>query len=306
MIAENSIVVVVMHDEKAVFKSNHMLKVSGMQKLFKKQVDVTPLIGKPFGSIFELVGNKLERINDKELFDFEDMGEFDDGERGHKQQSQGQGQGQGQGQEPVKESSSSSSSSSVDRDRKGDNRNINDTNTAQKMSNKDIAELKEQGLSGTEIIQKLVKNSGTWDLKTEFSQEKWLKKKKKKYLQRFRVIESTPISLCEVYNIKGRDKINCIRPDSLAHIISHSSVHAGGRVLIFESVLGLIVGSVALRMAGDGRIVALYAGQQPRAEIADFLNLNDDDASIVVPASTVELGPAVRILFYVLPSFLVP
>ena len=303
MIAEGATVVVMFHDEKSIWKnnnSNHILKVSGTQKLFKKQVDVSNLVGAPYGSIFEVVGNKVERIYDQtELFRDEDLAEWDENEATNTKIAAAAGS-----EEEGRDSSTSTSKGKRKKDssqgqegnssNKGDNRNYHDTNTSQKMSSTDIEQMRQSGASGTEIIQQLVKNSDTWDIKNDFAQNKWLQKKKKKYLQRFRVIESTPLALCEVYNNKSRDKICVMRPDSLAHILSHSGVYSGGRVLIFESMLGLITGSVAQRMGGDGRIISLYEGQQPRAEIIDFLNLDEETVSIIVPSSTVELGPAAK------------
>lgn len=288
-------VVVVFHDEKSIWKngnSNHVLKVSGSQKLFKKQVDVTNLIGAPYGSIFEVVGNKVERVKgQKELFQDEDLAEWDENEGVSAKAAAGVASGSSSTGSSRSGKEQGASSDSLLR---GDNRNYHDTNTSQKMSSTDIAEMRKSGATGKDIIQKLVKNSDTWDIKNDFAQNKWLQKKKKKYMQRFRVIESTPLSLCEVYNNKSRDKICVMRPDSLAHILSHSGVYSGGRVLIFESMLGLVCGTVAQRMAGDGRIVSLYEGQQPRAEIIDFMNLDEEAVNIIVPSSTVELGPAAR------------
>ena len=84
-------------------------------------------------------------------------------------------------------SSSCSSSSSNCRESGvsgGDNRQYNDTNTAQKLSIDDKSKLKESGASGVQIIQSLMSNSETFSGKTEFAQEKWLKRKQKKYVKR--------------------------------------------------------------------------------------------------------------------------
>ncbi len=265
MIAADSIVVVRMNEDR----SAHTLKVSGKQKLFKRNVDVTCLVGQPYGCIFELQGDSLVRVAETELFDEKDIVDV-----------------KGDETEGV---ASTASSSSVT---KGDNRNFTDTNTAQKLSQAQVMALRSSGVKGEDIIQRLVQNSETWDKKTDYAQEKYLKKKKKKYLKRFRIVESTPLTLCEVYESKSRDKICAMRPDTLSHLLSHSGVYAGCRALIFDGILGLLVGTVALRMAGEGLIMALYEGQQPRAEAIDFLNLPDDSAAIIQPASTVELGPA--------------
>ncbi|RXN32287.1 tRNA (adenine(58)-N(1))-methyltransferase non-catalytic subunit TRM6 [Labeo rohita] len=61
-----------------------------------------------------------------------------------------------------------------------DNRHIVDDGRSQKLTRDDIETLKEQGLKGQEIVQQLIDNSTTFKDKTEFAQEKYIKKKKKK------------------------------------------------------------------------------------------------------------------------------
>ena len=41
-----------------------------------------------------------------------------------------------------------------------------------------------------------------------------------------------------------------MRSDTLAQLISHGGVHAGARVMIFESCNGLVTGAAAYRMGG--------------------------------------------------------
>jgi tRNA (adenine-N(1)-)-methyltransferase non-catalytic subunit len=62
-----------------------------------------------------------------------------------------------------------------------DNRNLLDRSGNQKMTSDDIERLKKlDDLSGHDIIGKLIENSDTFKTKTEFSQEKYIKKKKEK------------------------------------------------------------------------------------------------------------------------------
>lgn len=91
-----------------------------------------------------------------------------------------------------------------------DNRTYADTNTAQKLSSTEIGELRENGASGQEIIQALVENSETWDTKTEFSKQKYLKKKQQKYMPRVQFLKCTAESLCRTYRLKNPMKIWCV------------------------------------------------------------------------------------------------
>ena len=118
-----------------------------------------------------------------------------------------------------------------------DNRNIVDDGKSQKLTRDDIETLKEQGLKGQvqpenihtgvinqtkifwwgggasidgarstlqEIIQQLIDNSSTFRDKTEFSQQKYIKKKKKKYVV---LCNSSTVSMSvtqyHIYILKG-------------------------------------------------------------------------------------------------------
>lgn len=61
------------------------------------------------------------------------------------------------------------------------NKEIWDDGKSQQLKKEDIEELRGQGLTGSEIVSQLVENSKTFQIKTEFSQEKYLNKKEEKY-----------------------------------------------------------------------------------------------------------------------------
>jgi tRNA (adenine58-N1)-methyltransferase non-catalytic subunit len=67
----------------------------------------------------------------------------------------------------------------IEGDITGSNKNYFDDNTAQTLTADQIKEIKsEQG--GEVLITKLIENSSTFNQKTQFSQEKYVKKKKNK------------------------------------------------------------------------------------------------------------------------------
>ena len=70
---------------------------------------------------------------------------------------------------------------------RGDNSFYVDTNTAQKLTEPDICRLKESGLNGEEIIRTLIENSETFASKTDYAQEKWIKRKEMKYRKKVRI-----------------------------------------------------------------------------------------------------------------------
>lgn len=75
---------------------------------------------------------------------------------------------------------------------KRDNRDLVDWNkltkgqrTGQKLSDQDVADLRAQGADGKSLIKSLAENSETFKSKTEFSQEKWVKRKASKHMPSF-------------------------------------------------------------------------------------------------------------------------
>ncbi|KAJ0402965.1 hypothetical protein P43SY_009222 [Pythium insidiosum] len=155
-----------------------------------------------------------------------------------------------------------------------DNRNYTDTNSAQKLSVHDITGMRESGASGREIIQKLVENSETWDAKTEFSKQKYLKKKQQKYMPRVRFLKCTAESLCRTYRAKNPSKICNIREDSLGQILMYANIHAEAQVLVVDTCMGLVTGAIVERQAGLGRIIAGFEGQQLSADILRRFNFD--------------------------------
>ena len=62
-----------------------------------------------------------------------------------------------------------------------DNRNLVDNSTAQRLDQDDIQKLKDRGAQAHEIVGALITSSKTFQGKTTFSQEKYIKKKLQKY-----------------------------------------------------------------------------------------------------------------------------
>ncbi len=115
--------------------------------------------------------------------------------------------------------------------------------------------------SGTEIIAELCAHSSTFETKTEFSQDKYKRKKvvtlswfknpgkpsrliilsplrqppsllfqARKYLVYVTVRRPTARALCESYYVRGPERVFNLRVDSLAAMLSLANVGAGGKV----------------------------------------------------------------------------
>ncbi len=151
----------------------------------------------------------------------------------------------------------------INPEQKNDNRNLVDNNKSQSLDFEEIEQMRQDGAHGSEIVNKLIKNSATFDQKTEFSKAKYIKKKQQKYQQRCRIVRCTPYTICEaVFASRPRLLLN-MREDTLGQMLSHSNVSAGCQVLVYEQSAGVITGALAWRMGGYGKIMSVYDGQQP-------------------------------------------
>ncbi|CAM9271442.1 unnamed protein product, partial [Ectocarpus fasciculatus] len=261
-IQEGDTVIYLMHDSKEM---GSMLKVNPreQQKMGSKRYSVRALIGAPYGSVFELQQRHLQPVQEYAI-----LGEVPEVATG---------------------------ASFV-----GDNSQYFDDNTAQRLKTEDIHQLREQGASGHDIIRSLIQNSDTWENKSQFAREKWLARKQKRYVRRVRIVKCTPDILADVYHLKSKDKICNLRAETLAQLMAHGGAHAGAKVLVFESCVGLVLGAAAYRMGGRGTLLAAYGGQQPHFELIDRLNMSEDDINIIKVCVTVflitvhseEIGPA--------------
>ncbi|KAJ8275389.1 hypothetical protein COCON_G00100140 [Conger conger] len=144
-----------------------------------------------------------------------------------------------------------------------DNRNIVDDGRSQKLTRDDIEALKGQGLKGQDIVQQLVENSSSFRDKTEFAQEKYIKKKKKKYENTVTILKPSTRILAQMYHGREPGKICHLRYDSLAQMLTLGNIHAGSKVIVFETCAGLVLGAVMERMGGQGSVIQMYPGGGP-------------------------------------------
>ncbi|KAI5277793.1 Trna (Adenine(58)-N(1))-Methyltransferase Non-Catalytic Subunit Trm6 [Manis pentadactyla] len=159
-----------------------------------------------------------------------------------------------------------------------DNRNIIDDGKSQKLTQDDIKALKDKGIKGEEIVQQLIENSTTFRDKTEFAQDKYIKKKKKKYEAIITVVKPSTRILSIMYYAREPGKINVLLPhkfhmryDTLAQMLTLGNIRAGNKMIVMETCTGLVLGAMMERMGGFGSIIQLYPGAGPvRAATACF------------------------------------
>jgi len=224
-------------------------------KYRKRKYNVDAVVGVPYGSVFELTKRGVQ------LVDMAARASVDDIRRN--------------GELAAAAAHKAGETSS-------DNRHLVDDNTAQKLNQSDVQAMKDSGATAGEIVSSLVANSSTFQNKTEYSQAKYIKKKQKQYAPTFRVVPCCASTIVDTMHFKDSRRVCGLRSDGAAQVLARGNVRAGGKVLVVDSAMGLIVGSAAERMMGNGTIINLILGQHPTISMVPKFNLPSDvEASIV-------------------------
>ncbi|XP_038704457.1 tRNA (adenine(58)-N(1))-methyltransferase non-catalytic subunit trm6-like isoform X2 [Tripterygium wilfordii] len=229
------------------------LSAGATLKIGNKNCSLRPLIGCPFGSLFQIDNGEEGPYLSRVLPSTEDDN--------NKQEN-------GDCQVP---------------DESRDNREIIDNNKAQSLTGDDIDELQRQGAKGDEIVEALIANSATFEKKTLFSQEKYRLKKQKKYAPTVLLRRPIACSICEAYFKKYPDRIRFLRVDALSLLLSMANDSANSDVLVVDMVGGLLTGSVAERLGGTGYVCNTYLGDTPYSmDIVRIFNFSDEICKRIV------------------------
>lgn len=194
-------------------------------KMGKKPIKCETLIGAPYGSFFEVVNGKL--IPTDPNAQLEALGDL------------------------VGDDASGTAAA--------DNRDLTDFNNTQGLTQEAVNELKETGQKA-ELVRKLAENSASWTKRTEFSQEKYIRKKTAKHQVIVQVVRPTAALITKAYYAKKAFRTRHIRPDTIAHIMSLSNLQSGLRTLVIDDCIGLILGTVLERANGRGAVFNLHQG----------------------------------------------
>ena len=163
-------------------------------------------------------------------------------------------------------------------DMEKDNRGIVDDNRAQQLTLEQIEELKKKssslsnGVDASTIIDTLVSHSSSFAQKNNFSQQKYLKKKKQKYMTIIKVLPPSIHEMCRVYMEKKPEKISHLRFDALAQLLYLGNVYSNTQVMIVESCMGLVTAGALERMCGFGRILKVAENNSHHFHCAKVLN----------------------------------
>lgn len=164
-----------------------------------------------------------------------------------------------------------------------DNRNIVDDGQSQKLTSDQIDSLKGSGKTSTEIVAEIVGNSQSFANKTEFSQEKYLRKKEKKYFEYIQIRKPTLRLITEIFYRQDADKMLGIRMDTLAQILTYSNISCFSKCLLYESgTNGIVLAGLLSRMGpivdddDSGKLVYMHPGNFQQKQAVNALNLTED------------------------------
>ncbi|KAH8120055.1 Gcd10p-domain-containing protein [Phellopilus nigrolimitatus] len=184
---------------------------------------------------------------------------------------------------------------------------INDGIVVQPLTNVEIEALKQSGVHASEIIKRQIEQHANYSLKTEYSKEKYKKRKEAKYAKTFSTIEPTIHNICDYWFNKDRGRIREIRPDTLAQMMNLAGIRPGGRYIVVDEASGLLVTAVLDRLGGEGKLITICDVESPPAyPIMTHMNFDesmvsstlsslnwataDEDYIPVLPPSEPELG----------------
>lgn len=163
-----------------------------------------------------------------------------------------------------------------------DNRNITDDGSSQALTPSDIQKLREECSSSSEIVSQIVENSKTFASKTEYSQEKYLKKKEKKYFEFVQIKRPNIRLIADIMYRQSPEKIYGLRIDQLSQLVSYSGVCGVGNYLVYESGTNGLIPAILLNSIGsntEAKLVHMHPGNFPQRQALLALNLKEEQLS---------------------------
>ncbi|XP_066255686.1 tRNA (adenine(58)-N(1))-methyltransferase non-catalytic subunit TRM6 [Euwallacea similis] len=146
-----------------------------------------------------------------------------------------------------------------------DNRNIVINGDSQTLTKDDIDKLQDSELNSNTIIGELVNNSKTFNMKTEYSQEKYLKKKEKKYFEYIQIRRPTIRLLANMFYRQDPTKTLGIRIDDLSQMLTYANIHSSGRHLLYDSgTSGLMTAAIMTSIGANtsGILIHMHPGNE--------------------------------------------
>lgn len=160
-----------------------------------------------------------------------------------------------------------------------DNRNILDDGKSQKLTAADIEELKTDATSASDIVESLICNSNTFSSKTEYAQDKYLRKKEKKYFDYLQIIQPNLRMVADIMYRLDPAKIQGVRIDTLSQILTMANVYSEGKYLLYDSGSnGLLAAALLSAIGGktNGKLVHMHPGNMSQKQALLAMNFPEE------------------------------
>ncbi|XP_059049113.1 tRNA (adenine(58)-N(1))-methyltransferase non-catalytic subunit TRM6 [Achroia grisella] len=160
-----------------------------------------------------------------------------------------------------------------------DNRNIVDDGRSQKLTATEIEDLRVDAYKASDIVETLITNSSTFHNKTEFSQDKYLKKKEKKYFEYIQILQPNLRIVAEIMYKLDPNKIQGIRIDTLSQVMSFANVYSEGVHLLYDSGSNGLMAAALLSAIGtgtSGKLLHMHPGNMSQKQALLAMNFEAD------------------------------
>jgi tRNA (adenine-N(1)-)-methyltransferase non-catalytic subunit len=160
---------------------------------------------------------------------------------------------------------------------RADNRNIKLLQTKEEIEaeKEKVIQLRAQGLSSEELVDKLVESRSNKDQRNAFELEKYKKRKASKYICMCQILWPTPSVVARCNFAKKGDKVGMLREDTLSLLLNRANVRAGSQCCVLEeNTMSMVCAAVAYRLGGFGRVLRGTFGIQSDAGLMQMHNLD--------------------------------
>jgi tRNA (adenine-N(1)-)-methyltransferase non-catalytic subunit len=166
-----------------------------------------------------------------------------------------------------------------------DNRGLEDTHGANQLLDHEAVRKIREAEGAKNVVQKLVESSATFETKTSFAQEKYVKKKKAKYAVLFKVDRVNPVNLSDIrvptYNpdtssSPDDSKFLPLRVDTVAQIIHYGGIRHNSRIMLYDDTNGVLPAAILSRLGAEGVLYqVLHQKQHAQMSLAQNMCLPD-------------------------------
>ncbi|KAJ7610777.1 Gcd10p family-domain-containing protein [Roridomyces roridus] len=186
---------------------------------------------------------------------------------------------------------------------------INDGEFVQPLTLEEIQALKQSGAHASEIIKMQIEQHANYSLKTEYSKEKYKKRKEAKFVHCFRsvtfmnhfsdtrktftTIEPTLFNVCDYWFNKDQTRIRDIRVDALSQMLNLANIRPGGKYIAVDDASGLVVSGILERMGGSGRLITICSTDSPPSYPV-MVNMNFKTETVAPVLSSLNWATAMR------------